>query len=358
MSPLPAAAQAVDASVGIVVVGRNEGERLRRCLEALDQLAAHVVYVDSGSSDSSVALARARGVQVVELDRSAPFTAARGRNAGVARLAELDPQLEFVQFLDGDCVIERSWIARGLVELGRDPRVAAVCGRRRELHPERSIYNRLCDMEWNTAPGGGADVGGDSLMRLSAFRQVGGFDASLIAGEDPELSMRLRAAGFDIVRVDADMTWHDAAIVRIGQWWGRNVRAGYTYAQWRSFPDTDLGRVRRRRAASALFWAVAAPLAAVAGALVLLQLGLQASIVLPSALLGLLALYAAPAFRARAARLQRGDPPARASEYGVFCVLGKFPETQGLARHAFDVLRGKRSKLIEYKRAEPAGGRS
>lgn len=358
MSSLPLAVQAVDPSVGIVVVGRNEGERLRRCLEALEGLAAHVVYVDSGSSDSSVALARARGVHVVELDRSAPFTAARGRNAGVARLVELDPRLEFVQFLDGDCVIVPTWLARGLAALRADPRVAAVCGRRRELHPERSIYNRLCDMEWNTSPGRGADVGGDSLMRLDAFGQVGGFDASLIAGEDPELSMRLRAAGFDIVRIDADMTWHDAAILRLGQWWGRTVRAGYTYAQWRPVRSTDLGRVRRRRAASALFWALVAPLAAVSGALLLVRSGVSLVHAVLGAALGLLALYAVPALRARAARLARGDEAARANEYGLFCVLGKFPEAQGLARHAFDVLRGKRSKLIEYKRAEPAGGRS
>lgn len=358
MSSLPAAAHAVDASVGIVVVGRNEGERLRRCLEALDGLATHAVYVDSGSTDASVELARARGLQVVELDRSAPFTAARGRNAGVARLVELAPQLEFVQFLDGDCAIEATWIARGLWELRQDPRIAAVCGRRRELHPERSVYNRLCDMEWNTAPGRGADVGGDSLMRLAAFRQVGGFDASLIAGEDPELSMRLRSAGFEIVRVDADMTWHDAAITRFAQWWGRNVRAGYTYAHWRAFAQTDLGRVRRRRAASALFWTVAAPLAAALAAALLVQVGLSLWLALVAALLGLVSMYAVPVLRARAARLQRGDAPSRASEYGLFCVLGKFPEAQGLARYACDVLRGKRSTLIEYKRAQPAGGRS
>ncbi len=343
--------------VGVVIIGRNEGERLRRCLEALDGLDASVVYVDSGSSDGSVALARSRGVDVVELDRSAPFTAARGRNAGVARLVELEPGLEFVQFLDGDCVLVREWLARAVAELRADPRLGAVCGRRRELFPERSLYNRLCDMEWNTEPGRGADVGGDSLMRIAAFRAVGGFDAALIAGEDPDLSQRLRSAGFDIARVDADMTWHDAAITRLAQWWGRTVRAGYTYAQFRGREHTDLGRVRRRRAVSALFWSLGAPLAAVVGALVLIAADFDPALAVASAALGLLGLYAVPMWRARAYRVRRGDAPAHASLYGVFCVLGKFPEAQGLARYALDVLRGKRSKLIEYKQPEAAGGR-
>ncbi len=339
------------ARLGVVVVGRNEGERLHRCLDALKGLGAPTVYVDSGSVDESVAFARSRGVEVVELDRSAPFTAARGRNAGVARLLELHPGLEFVQFLDGDCVLVRDWLSRAVDVLRASPRVAAVCGRRRELHPERSIYNRLCDLEWNTEVGGGADVGGDSLMRVAAFRQVGGFDASLIAGEDPELSQRLRDAGFDIQRIDADMTWHDAALHRFGQWWGRSVRAGYTSAQWPHLRDTDLGRVRRRRSVSAVFWALALPSALLLLALLLVFLGVSWALALPAAVLALLAGYSAPYLRARSYRLRRGDAPKLASEYALFCVLGKAPEAQGVLRYALDVARGKRSKLIEYKHA-------
>ena len=68
--------------VGAVAIGRNEGERLRRCLTSLLQQIARVVYVDSGSRDDSVAVAQSLGVKVVVLDTSAPFSAARARNAG------------------------------------------------------------------------------------------------------------------------------------------------------------------------------------------------------------------------------------------------------------------------------------
>lgn len=69
-------------SVGVAVIGRNEGDRLRRCLNSVRAIADRVVYVDSGSIDDSVDMSRAQGVLVVELDMVTPFTAARARNAG------------------------------------------------------------------------------------------------------------------------------------------------------------------------------------------------------------------------------------------------------------------------------------
>src|SRR5438128_11766742 len=85
--------------LAVVVIGRNEGERLRRCLQSLGDRRSAAVYVDSGSTDGSAALAKSIGVEVVELDSSRPFTAARGRNAGFDRALELHPHAEFVQFV-------------------------------------------------------------------------------------------------------------------------------------------------------------------------------------------------------------------------------------------------------------------
>ena len=135
--------------VGLVAIGRNEGSRLRPCLmEAIGQVA-WVVYVDSGSTDGSLELARSRSHKV-ELDLSIPFTAARPRNEGFARLLQLVPDIEFVQLVDGDCEMVDGWIERAESELATKPDVAAVCGRRRERYPTASIYNQLCDIEWDT----------------------------------------------------------------------------------------------------------------------------------------------------------------------------------------------------------------
>ena len=217
--------------VGAVAIGRNEGERLVRCLASLRGRAERVVYVDSGSTDGSVAAARAAGAEVVELDLSRPFTAARARNAGFARLCDIAPDIGFVQFLDGDCELAEGWIDAALAALAAGPDIAVVCGRRRERHPEASLWNRMIDAEWDSPAGEAKACGGDAMMRRSAVEAVGGYREDLIAGEEPEMCFRMRAAGWRILRLDAEMTLHDAAMTRMAQWWQRARRAGHTYAE-------------------------------------------------------------------------------------------------------------------------------
>ena len=216
--------------IAFVVIGRNEGERLRLCLRSVLALSKAVVYADSSSSDGSVALARSCGVQVVEIT-SPPFNAARGRREGLAAAQFAFPSADFVQFLDGDCVLDPDWPSAAAAFLRANPRVAAVCGRRREVDPDNSFYNRLADCEWNTPVGQAAACGGDSMMRIAALDQAGGFDVSLMASEEPELCSRLSRSGWAIWRLDREMTEHDAAIFTFGQWWRRTVRSGYGYAQ-------------------------------------------------------------------------------------------------------------------------------
>ena len=326
--------------VGIVAIGRNEGERLRRCLESAIGRAQNVVYVDSNSSDGSVRMAREMGVAVVELDLSTPFTAARARNEGFANLLSLDPQCEFVQFVDGDCEIVDGWIARAASELAADAKLGVVCGRRRERYPDASPYNKLCDIEWDTPIGDARACGGDAMMRVRAFQQVGGFDGSVIAGEEPELCVRLRAAGWTVRRVDAEMTLHDAAMTRFGQWWRRMVRGGHAYAQGRAMhgapPERHWVRENRRIA----FWGIALPVLAIAlawptrGASLLLLGG-----------------YGVLWWRTRGHARRRGLSPADARGYASHMVLGKFAEAQGMITFWKSRLLGRRTRLIEYKSA-------
>jgi glycosyltransferase involved in cell wall biosynthesis len=196
--------------VGLVAIGRNEGSRLRQCLRAAIGQVAWVVYVDSGSTDGSLELARSIGADTVELDLSIPFTAARARNEGFARLLQLVPDIEFVQFVDSDCEMVDGWIDRAHSQLAAKPDVAAVCGRRRERYPAASIYNQLCDIEWDTPVGEAQACGGDSMMRAWTFEQVEGFNPALIAGEEPEMCVRPGQKGWKILRLDAEMTLHDA----------------------------------------------------------------------------------------------------------------------------------------------------
>ena len=314
-------------AVGAVVIGRNEGERLVRCLTALLLVTERIVYVDSGSTDGSVAAARRAGAEIVELDISFPFTAARARNAGFTRLAEGGvPPL--VQFIDGDCELHPDWIGTARAFLDAHPDVAVVCGRVRERHPEVSIYNRLIDREWDTPIGESRACGGNALMRSEAFQAVGGFNSSFIAGEEPELCVRLRRVGWRIWRLDAEMVLHDAAMTRFGQWWRRAARAGHAYAEGAALHGARPERHGISQTRRALLWGAALPVAALLGALVT-----------PWSLLLLLA------YPAQTLRLA----PRQGWSRAAFLTLGKFPEAQGVFTYAWRRLMGGQGRLIEYK---------
>lgn len=329
--------------IGVITIGRNEGERLRLCLASMAEASGRIVYVDSGSTDGSVAWARSIGAEVVELDLSVPFTAARARNAGFDRLLQLEPQVEYVQFADGDCEMVRGWIPQAARELDSDPRAAAVCGRRRERHPEASVYNLLCDLEWNTPVGPARACGGDALLRVSALREIGGFNPDLIAGEEPEMCVRLRQRGWTIQRIDAEMTLHDAAMTRFGQWWRRNVRAGHAFAEGATLHGAPPERHWVKEVRSNWAWGAALPLMTLALAWPTRGLSL---------LLG--AGYAVLAARIYLSMKRRGFPGREARIHAFFTVLGKLPQMLGQLKYRWGRLRGKKSRLIEYKSGPPA----
>jgi GT2 family glycosyltransferase len=322
-------------SVGVVVIGRNEGERLRKCLESVTQTATRVVYVDSGSTDGSVAVAHAMGVDTVALDMSVPFTAARARNHGFRRLRELERDCGAVQFVDGDCELVREWPARASAFLADEPRVAVVCGRLREKHPESSVYNMLCDIEWDAPEGEAKACGGIAMMRADAFESVGGFREDMIAGEEPELCLRLRAAGWRIHRLRDEMARHDAALLRFGQWWRRSLRSGYSFALGASLHGTSPERHRMRESRSAWLWGLVVPAATLVLAL---WWGTWALV--------LLLIY--PLQVARLA-LRGGRAPRENWWRALFLVIGKFPEMLGQAKFLLDRVHGVRSALIEHK---------
>lgn len=313
--------------LGAVVIGRNEGARLVACLQSFPDWVRPLVYVDSGSTDGSVEAARAAGADVVALDMALPFTAARARNAGFDRLRALGTP-EFVQFVDGDCRMQPGWLETAEAFLAARPGVAVVCGRRREVHPEVSIWNRLCDAEWDTPVGKAKACGGDALMRVEAVAEVQGYDPTLIAGEEPELCVRLRRAGWDVWRIDQEMTLHDAALTRIGQWWKRTRRGGHAFAEGAAMHGAPPERHWVAETRRAVLWGLVLPLVTL--------LGLAFT---PWAALLLLV------WPLQILRLSR----RHGWERGTFMVLAKIPEALGVLEYHMNRLRRRRSQLIEYK---------
>jgi GT2 family glycosyltransferase len=318
---------------GVVLIGRNEGERLKLSLGSVLGLTNRVVYADSASTDRSVDLARSLGAVVVELDRSKPLNAARGRNAGFEALRQHFPECRYVLFLDGDCRLVEDFPAKAIAFLNSHEKAAVACGRRFEAFPDASFYNRLADEEWNTPVGQADACGGDSMVRVEALEEIGGFDPELMASEEPEMAARLRARGWQIWRIDAEMSEHDAAIHRFGQWWLRTLRSGYGYAQaWRrtrNLPKPINGRIL----ASAFFWAVGMPIAVVVLAILLGR---------PSVLLLIPFAFAVQVLRIA---FRRGLSPYRLRA-GAMLMLAKFAEVAGAMRY---FLERRPRHSIEYK---------
>jgi glycosyltransferase involved in cell wall biosynthesis len=320
--------------IGIVVIGRNEGQRLLDCFVSLRSRASGIVYVDSGSTDGSAAAAEQLGAFVVRLDMAQPFTAARARNEGFAAIMTLKPNVRFVQFIDGDCELASTWLEAALAFIAKQNDIAVVCGRRRERYPERSVYNRLCDIEWNTPIGEASACGGDSLVRVAAFKEAGGFQSQLVAGEEPELCARLRNRGWKVWRLDAEMTRHDAAIAHFGQWWARTVRSGYGYAEVSKL-HSRFG-VHGKEIMRAIFWVGLMPLVIGFG-----------TVVHPSLLLVAL-IY--PLQICRVA-LRIGPATVDTWVYALFIMLAKFAEIEGILKFYWSRWRGRGGELIEYKRS-------
>lgn len=216
-------------TISVVVIGRNEGARLARCLESLGRARwpgarPEVIYVDSGSTDGSIGIAAGMGARCLVLEDASPC-AAKARNLGW-RAAKG----EFILFLDGDTQLAPCFVAEAL-ETMRQPELCAVWGHRRESDPGQSIYTRVLDLDWVYPVGRSLYFGGDVLVRRAALEAAGGFDPALKAGEEPELCARLRKAGWEIEHIDAPMTTHDLAIRSLRAYWRRCYRSGIAYAE-------------------------------------------------------------------------------------------------------------------------------
>jgi GT2 family glycosyltransferase len=317
--------------IAVVVIGRNEGARLVASLASLQAIHVRAVYVDSGSTDASVQVARDAGAQVVELDKSVPFTAARARNAG---FAALDPMPTFVQFIDGDCMLEPHWIEQGTAAMAAQPDLGIITGWRAEIHQNASVYNGLADFEWH-GPVGDIDMcGGDMMVRSMVFGIVEGFNPALIAGEDGEFCLRVAKAGWRVHRLGEQMTRHDADMMRFGQWWQRAVRAGHAFFEVGAMHPEYAPRDRLR----VVVFAAVLPALALLGSLFQLLL-----------VLVVLALYLASYLRTVRGLQAAGLPPAKACRQSVFLSLSKFPNLVGALTYYWRKWRNKDMELIEYK---------
>jgi cellulose synthase/poly-beta-1,6-N-acetylglucosamine synthase-like glycosyltransferase len=327
-------------TISVVVIGRNEGARLARCLDSIkkvrDVVLKEIIYVDSASTDDSPELAFRRGAAVIMVRSERP-TAALGRNAGW-RAAQSD----LVLFLDGDTVVHENFPRAACDALLRDPSIAAAWGHRREMHPEASIFNRILDLDWMYKPGFTEYCGGDVLIRRKALSESGGFDEKLIAGEEPELCRRMRSCGYKVLHIDHPMTGHDLQITRWSQYWKRATRAGHAYAEvserYRGSEDPSWASERRGNLIRGCFW----PFSLVSAILLSIRFGF-----LPPVLW--LALFLAASARSAWKVRWKVTSPWILLLFGIHSHLQQLPILVGQLQYEIHKRRGSAQGLIEYK---------
>jgi glycosyltransferase involved in cell wall biosynthesis len=332
-------------SLSIVVIGRNEGQRLAKCLQSIRSVHSiavdEVIYVDSASTDGSPDLASSYGATVIVVHPERP-TAAIGRNAGWRRAKS-----DFVLFLDGDTILHPDFPRIAYNTISQTPSVAAVWGHRREIHPEASLFNRVLDLDWIYAPGFTDFCGGDVLMRRQALVETNGYDERLIAGEEPELCRRMRAKDYKILHIDQPMTGHDLQMTRWNQYWKRATRAGHAYAEiserFRHSADPAWKKERDANFLRGGFWVASLLLALVA----CFWLGFFPL----SGWFALLTLLSArSAWKAR----WKSKNIVTLLLYGFHSQLQQLPISVGQLQYEWNKRQGKSRGLIEYKQ-EKAG---
>ena len=328
--------------IDCIIIGVNCENTLERCIKSIlsgsyPEHLMHIIYSDGGSSDRSVAIAHQFSeVIVIELNPEYP-TPGLGRNAGWK--AGRSP---YVQFLDSDTILDREWMITAIDSM-KNPAVGAVRGYRKELHPERSFFNWIGDMEWNTKPGECDSFGGDVLIRRSALETTGGYDEELVGGEDPELSWRVTRIGWKILMLDALMTSHDLAMLKTSQYLKRSFRSGYGFAAVQSrvsstgsnFWKADLRRIMLKGGGFFIFL--------IAGIfLFILQrnyLGFTGSVM--SIIAGSTMLLSPRLFRIEKFMRENNLTKADAKKYAWHCSFVVVPQLFGIIRFYFGSLSNK-----------------
>jgi GT2 family glycosyltransferase len=233
---------------------------------------------------------------------------------------EREPATVFIQFVDD---------------------VGVACGHVREIHPQATVYNKLCDLEWQKTPGELTACGGIFMVRAQVFRAVGGFRADVIAGEDDEFCVRVRRAGWKILLLDTAMAGHDAAMKYFNEWCRRAKRTGHAYAQVAAIHSKSQERYFMRDCRRIWFWGLLLPLIALC--LAPFTCGLS--------LLVMLGLYALQFSRIYFTGKRRGWSSGDALVYAFFTVLAKFPALAGLLAYHWRKGRGHSLTIMEHKRS-------
>ncbi|MGA7669525.1 MAG: glycosyltransferase [Nitrolancea sp.] len=199
-----------DLSLDVVIITKNQGWNVRRLVESVlretESLPrTDVILVDSASTDDTVYVAQEFPIRVIRLSKRQRLTAAAGRQAGITQTSG-----DVVLFLDGDMELRHGWIAAALRVFKKEPSVAVISGQvvdqprvtKESCGPARPLSNT--PVLYDTVPHGG----GAAAYRRRVLEKVGSFNPYLFSDEEPELCLRIREAGYRVVKLRMPIADH------------------------------------------------------------------------------------------------------------------------------------------------------
>lgn len=197
-----------------IVVGikaLNEADHIAASLEsALAAIAAlgpdwegEVILADSGSTDRTIEIASAYPITILQLARREDGCCGAG-----AQLAFQQAEGDYFYLLDGDMMLDRDMLVRGVAALEGDVRLAGVGGN----VIEQNLSGQEFQVRMQKAKAFEGDVdrldcGG--LYRMTALREAGYLaDRNLHSFEEFDLGARLIARGWKLARIDHPGVYH------------------------------------------------------------------------------------------------------------------------------------------------------
>ncbi len=194
--------------LSIVIISRNEEKFIGGCIESVLEASKdienkEIVLVDSASTDGTLEIARRYPIKIIQINNSAPLSAAGGRYIGF-----LHSRGEYIHFQDGDSILYKEWFKNSLPFLERNPDVAGVVGFiTQEGYDNFTVKNwikvskeeRAGEIQWYYA---------DILIKRDVLEKVGSFNPWLRMSEEGELSYRILNAGFRLYRLPYKMCHH------------------------------------------------------------------------------------------------------------------------------------------------------
>jgi len=242
------------STVGIVILEKIDEPIYVPMIRELVENHPVVFVTYSGTSEPGE-IARNAGAVVVKMRGKNEIPPARSRNAGFRQLRKIQPNLDYVQFIDAHTQLDSDWLTKAIAFMERRPEVTAVEG----LHKtsKDAAIPQIIDKDrhdWEIRA-----TQNNALVRVQDFIDIGGLRGDLIISDIQDFCMRTRGRGRHIWHLDMPMTITHSTKSGFKHWWQGAQWDGFEHAFCASLHGKAPERYRVEEMRRSLIWGIFFP---------------------------------------------------------------------------------------------------